>query len=94
MTVRVDRGEKGFDADEPEVLVETTDATGTTREYLVVLTDDDYTFDDGRLLAGKRTDDDAPDEPAGGGPTQRAYQAARRAFESRGFDVHGGETDD
>ena len=94
MTVRVDRGPKGFDADEPEVLVETTDASGTTREYLVVLTDDDYTFDDGRLMAGRRVDDEAPDEPAGGGPTRRAYDAARRTFESRGFDVHGGEADE
>lgn len=93
MTVRVDRGPKGFGAEEPEVRVTTTDATGTEREYLIVLTDDDYTFDDGRLLAGKRTDDEAPDEPAGGGPTQRAYSAARRAFESRGFDVHGGQDD-
>jgi len=93
MTVRVDRGEKGFDADEPEVLVETTDATGTTREYLVVLTNDDYTFDDGRLMAGRRVDDDAPDDPAGGGPTERAYDAARKAFERRGFDVHWGGAD-
>lgn len=88
MTVRVDRTDQGFDADEPTVLVETTDATGATRQYQITLTNG--SLGDGRILEGCRVDDDAPDEPAGGGVSSRAWVAARKAFESRGFDVHNG----
>lgn len=93
MTVRVMRA-NDWDSDEDlAVKVRTVDGAGVEREYRIALTDDE-TFDDGRLLSGRRIDDDAPDEPAGGGVSDRAFAAARRAFEERGFDVHGGETDD
>lgn len=88
MTVRVDISDgSAWDDDEPEVRVETTDATGSTRVYRIGLTSE--TLSDGRLMAGSRVDDDAPAEPAGGGPSGRAWDAARRAFDSRGFDVFG-----
>ena len=93
MTVRVDRAKDWDEVEVPAVIVTTTDGAGTERKYWIALTTDE-TFDDGRLLSGRRIDDDAPDEPAGGGPSDRAYAAARRAFEERGFDVHGGEADE
>lgn len=75
-----------WDDDEPEVMVETVDATDTTRVYRVTLTD--MEVDGQRVLAGRRivppTDDDDPQT------TSRVFDAGRRTFEERGFDVFGG----
>jgi len=92
MTVRVIRANDWTGDKEPAVKVRTVDGAGVEREYRIRLTTDE--IGDGRILGGRRIDDDAPDEPAGGGPTERAYDAARRAFQERGFDVHGGGADE
>lgn len=85
--IRVDLpSHSSWDDDEPTVMVETVDATDTSRVYRVVLTDDELHGE--RLMAGRRvvppTDDDKPHT------TSRVFDAARRTFESRGFDVFGG----
>jgi len=93
MTVHLIRANDWTSDEDPAVKVRTVDAVNTEREYRIALTDGE-TFDDGRLLSGRRIDDDAPDEPAGGGVTRRAYAAARQWFEECGFDVHGGPVDE
>jgi hypothetical protein len=85
--IRVDLpSHSSWDDDEPVVMVETVDATDTTRVYRVRLTDG--RIDGDRLMAGRRivppTDDDDPRT------TSRVFDAARRTFEERGFDVFGG----
>lgn len=65
-----------------------TDATGKTREYDIRL--QEHRFEGGYLMGGSRVDDDAPDDPAGGGPTELAWKAAREHFRDIGWEVYEG----
>lgn len=75
------------DTDLARCTVAIEDATGQVREYDIRLSPDEIA-DDGYLMAGSRIDDAAPDEPAGGGPSQMAWNAAREHFRDLGFEVH------
>lgn len=78
------------DSDLARVHVTTTDATNTTREYDIKLSADNLD-DRGYIMAGSRVDDNAPsEEPAGGGPSQTAYEAAAEYFQTvEGYEVFG-----
>lgn len=81
MTVDVERlDHTPNESDLAACRVYTADATGQTETYHISLTNDD-TFDDGYLLAGRRAGD--------GSVTETAWDAARKHFRARGFEVHG-----
>lgn len=69
-----------------ECLVTTTDAAGNVREYKIGL-DPTNTVDSAIVQSGSRVDEDAPDEPAGGGVSELAWNASAEHFEERGFEV-------
>ena len=82
------------DTDLARVRVTTEDATGTERVYRISLPASEC-IDGAYVMAGRRVDDDAPeDEPAGGGPSSGAYDAAREYFREQGFEVFGGQEAD
>lgn len=74
-------------SDLARVHVATEDATGTSRDYDIILSQD--TVDGAHVMAGSRVDDDAPDDPAGGGPSEAAYEAAAEHFQAEGYEVFG-----
>jgi hypothetical protein len=71
------------DADAVEIT--TTDARGVERVYKMSIGHEEMAT--GYIVCGKRVDEDAPDEPAGGGPSQRVWEAAREHFRSEGWEV-------
>lgn len=81
--VDVDEG----DTDLGRVRVETEDATGQERAYEVGLSAD--AIDGEHILSGRRVDADAPDGPAGGGPSEAAWDAAADHFREQGHEVFG-----
>ena len=75
------------DADRPTVVVRTTDATDTTRAYRIELGPEE--LDDGLVMGGRRIDDAVPDDDRVHGPSERAWDAARKRFREDGHEVHG-----
>lgn len=86
MSVDVNGGEPRYDGSVARCIVTIRDATGQARQYDISLGPE--TLSKGYLMGGSRIDADAPDEPAGGGPTEKAWDAARDHFEDRDFEVH------
>lgn len=74
------------DTDVARCKVTTTNAVGETREYEVGL-DPTHSVDGAIVQSGRRVDENAPDESAGGGVPSSAFDAAREHFESEGFEV-------
>lgn len=79
-------------ADDPRddvdaVEITTTDATGAERVYKMSVGQE--RLSGGYIVCGKRVDDGAPDEPAGGGPSRRVWNAAREHFRSEGWEIRG-----
>lgn len=74
------------DTDEMVVRVTTEDATGQPRTYEIGI-DATGMVGDEYVMHGRRTDDGAPDEPAGGGVSALAWDAAAERFQAAGYEV-------
>jgi hypothetical protein len=76
------------DTEEYRVQVRTECAAGRTREYTIGI-DADMVIDGEYVMHGRRVDGDAPDDPGGGGVSERAWDAAARRLRMAGYEVFG-----